>query len=99
MKSFAVSPSIGLPSRSFTVTVWTMRRVLLRKVGWGAACDKDAEGAKDAERKGAEAAEAARTAAITQPPKPLRLCALRLCVLCFLCVLVMPSVPEPSSHL
>ena len=32
-KSCAVSPSIGLPSLSFTATVVTIRRVLERKIG------------------------------------------------------------------
>jgi hypothetical protein len=36
-KSFAVRPSIGFPSLSFTVTVCTLSRVFVRKVGaWGA---------------------------------------------------------------
>ena len=38
VKSFAVSPSMTLPSLSFTVTVWTTRRVVVLKTGCWVCC-------------------------------------------------------------
>src|SRR5437762_9415853 len=42
MKSFDASPSIGRPSLSFTVTVCTINRVPLRKVGCRCSAPADA---------------------------------------------------------
>jgi hypothetical protein len=36
-KSFTANPSIGRPSLSLTLTVWTISRVVLRNVAAGAA--------------------------------------------------------------
>src|SRR5262249_33256259 len=54
MKSFAVSPSMGLPFLSLTVPVRTISRGVLRNVGvwgvWGVACCAGAAGGCCADR-------------------------------------------------